>query len=131
MKNKGMIILFLIGLSTLTVFMCNQYVFSATYQHSDASVAVKPLSEPAHHHDQADQPPTENSVRQKPAQSANDNSETADEEDLAPMVVVAEDQLPDTGLNPQKWVTILGGALLGVTGWLGYTIWQDKYLDEN
>lgn len=46
MKNKGMIILFLIGLSILTVFMCNHYVFSETYQHSDATVAVKPLSVP-------------------------------------------------------------------------------------
>lgn len=111
--------------------MCNHYVFSETYQHSDATVAVKPLSEPAHHHDQADQAQTENSSRQKPAQAADDTSNTVDEEAPAPMVVVAEDQLPDTGLNPQKWVTILGGALLGVTGWLGYTIWQDKYLDEN
>lgn len=130
MKNKGMIILFLIGLSILTVFMCNHYVFSETYQHSDATVAVKPLSEPAHHHDQADQATTENSS-QKPTQSADGTSETVDEEETAPMVVVAEDQLPDTGLNPQKWVTILGGTLLGVTGWLGYTIWQDKHLDEN
>ena len=124
MKNKGMIILFLIGLSILTVFMCNHYVFSETYQHSDATVSVKPLSVPAHHHDQA-------SSSQKPTQSADGTSETVDEEETAPMVVVAEDQLPDTGLNPQQWVTILGGILLGVTGWLGYTIWQDKHLDEN